>query len=142
MRPLIKKVAMSIPPIKRIVAQRQGYTKNETLFDASLFGAGLMFFVEQRVKLFQDDRFPSGHYLRAEFVLSANLRLVRDAGQQIEYRLSFELRGKRTSGPWHRNVSLGRPVLTSILAQRQGRTTTLSLLRVTPVPSFHQINTN
>src|SRR5438552_11315120 len=55
-------------------------------------------------------------------MLPAHLCLVGYAGQKIENRLGLELRRKRTSCASHGKVSLGGPVLTSILVQRQGRT--------------------
>src|SRR5262249_12109579 len=97
--------------------------------DACLFGAGLALFVEEAVQLFQDSRLPAGDQLRTELMLPADLRLAGDAGQKVKNRLCLELRRKRPSCAWHRKAALGGPGLTSILVQRQGRTSDTRPLR-------------
>ena len=58
----------------------------------------------------------------SDYMLPADFRLVGYAGQKIQNRLCLELRRKRTSCARHGKVSLGGPVLTSILVQGLGRT--------------------
>ena len=84
--------------------------------------AGLAILLEEVVQLFQDGRLPAGDHGGTELMLPADFRLVGYAGQKIQNRLRLELRRKRTSCASHGKVSLGGPVLTSILVQRQGRT--------------------
>jgi hypothetical protein len=76
------------------------------LGNAGLLGALLTVFLEETVKLFEDRGLPAGQQLGTELTLSADLRLIGDAGQKIEHGLCLELRRKRTSGAWHGTVSL------------------------------------
>ncbi|MBI3409417.1 MAG: hypothetical protein HY040_13835, partial [Planctomycetes bacterium] len=52
------------------------------------------------------------------------------AGQKVEDHLCLELVGKGTSSACHGKVSLGGPVRTMLLVQRQGRTSEVSNLLV------------
>ena len=82
--------------------------------------AGLRILVEERVQAFEDGGPPATEKLRVDIVLAAQLRLA-GASPEVDDDLCLELIGKGTSRTWHGKVSLGGPVLTSILVQRQGR---------------------